>query len=199
GHGLHGGHRTVGFTPDGQRFLSYGDDLYLRIWDVTTGKALTENAVRPPGVAAADDDDHDPVGAGRPMKMLGPAAFTPDGQHLVATVGGSFHIAETATGRVEKSVEHPGVLVISLAVAPDGPTLATSGWGRPIRRNLPDGRLQVTTPNHHPVCLFDVATGKLVRELEMPTNVAGPVAFSADGKLLAIGSGRDGGEGRPVG
>ena len=128
------------------------------------------------------------------MMMLGPAAFTPDGQHLVATLGGSFHIIETATGRVEKSVEHPGGHVMSLAVAPDGRTFATSGWGRPIRRNLPDGRVQSTTPNHHPVCLFELATGRLVRELEMPTDVAGPVAFSADGKLLAIGFGRGRGE-----
>ena len=128
------------------------------------------------------------------MMMLGPAAFTPDGQHLVATLRASFHIIETATGRVEKSVEHPGGHVISLAVAPDGRTFATSGWGRPIRRKLPDGRVQSTTPNHHPVCLFELATGRLVRELEMPTNVAGPVAFSADGKLLAIGFGRGRGE-----
>ena len=73
-------------------------------------------------------------------------------------------------------------------------TFATSGWGRSIRRNLPDGRVQSTTPNHHPVCLFELATGRLVRELEMPTNDAGPVAFSADGKLLAIGFGRGRGE-----
>ncbi len=109
-------------------------------------------------------------------------------------MGGSFHIIETATGRVENSVEPPGGHLISLAVAPDGRTFATSGWGRPIRRNLPDGRVQSTTPNHHPVCLFELATGKLVRELEMPTNAAGPVAFSADGKLLAIGFGRGRGE-----
>ena len=87
---------------------------------------------------------------------------------------------------------------MSLAVAPDGRTYATSGWGRSIRRNLPDGRVQSTTPNHHPVCLFEVATGGLVRELEMPTDSAGPVAFSADGKLLAIGFGRGRGEVRLI-
>jgi WD40 repeat protein len=44
-------------------------------------------------------------------------------------------------------------------------------------------------PNHHPVCLAEVTTGKLVRELTMPTSNAGPVAFSPDGKRLAVAMG----------
>ncbi len=194
GHGALGGQRTVGFTPDGQRFLSWGDDLYLRIWDVKTGKALVENAVRPPGVAVPDEDG-DPGNREMRMMSMGPGAFAPDGQHLVAAVGGSFQIIDTATGRVEHSVKNPGGhLISSIAIAPDGRYFATSGWGRPIQRKLPDGRTQSTTPDHHPVCLVELATGKLVRELEMPTSNAGPVAFSADGKLLAIGFGRGSGE-----
>jgi RNA polymerase sigma factor (sigma-70 family) len=190
GHGRLGGRRSVGFTPDGQQFLSWGDDLYLRVWDVKTGKVLIENAVRPPG-AAGEDDDGDPGGRELRSMMLGPAAFAPNGRHLVAAMGESFHIIETSTGRVENSVKHPGGHVISsIAVAPDGCYFATSGWGQSILRQLPDGRMQSSTPNHHPVCLVELATGKLVRELDIPTADAGPVAFSADGKLLAIGFGR---------
>jgi RNA polymerase sigma factor (sigma-70 family) len=191
GHGALGGRRTVGFTSDSRRFLSWGDDLYLRIWDVKTGKVLIENAVRPPGVAAAKKVV-DP--GGRELRMTGPAAFSPDGQHLIAAMGGSIHIIEAATGRIERSVNLPGGLIVSLAVAPDGRHFATSGPGRRIRKNLPDGRMQSTTPNHHPICLVELATGKMVRELEMPTSSFGPVAFSADGKLLAIGFGLGSGE-----
>jgi hypothetical protein len=118
--------------------------------------------------------------------MLGPAAFTPDGQHLVATLGRSFHIIETATGRVEKSVEHPGGHVMSLAVAPDGRTFATSGWGRSIQRNLPDGQVQSTTPNHHQVCLFELATGRLVREQEMPEHVPKSTPLAGARRLPSV-------------
>jgi WD40 repeat protein len=196
GHGELGGYRTVGFTPDGKRFLSWGDDLYLRIWDVATGKALFENAVRSSVVEAAHEDDEAGKRQQRMMGMsMGPATFTPDGKHLVAVLGGTFHVIDTATGRVDHSVKHPGGNVISsLAFAPDGRLFATSGWGRSVQTKLPDGRTQSTTPNHHPVCLVELASGKLVRELEMPTSEAGPVAFSPDGKLLAIGFGRGGGE-----
>ena len=58
--------------------------------------------------------------------------------------------------------------------------------------------MQASVPNRHPVCLIELATGRLVRELEMPTESAGPLAFSADGKLLAIGFGRGRGEVRLV-
>jgi WD40 repeat protein len=196
GHGELGGYRAVGFTPDGGRFLSWGDDLYLRVWDVTTGKALLEIAVRPSGVAAANEDDEAGPRERRMMGMLmGPAAFTPDGKRLVAALGGTFHVIDTATGRMEHSVKHLGSNVISsLAVAPDGRLFASSGWGRSIQTKLPDGRTQSTTPNHHPVCLIELASGKLARELELPTSEAGPVTFSPDGKLLAIGFGRGGGE-----
>src|SRR4051794_31279162 len=92
--------------------------------------------------------------------QMGPAAFAPDAKRLVATMGSTFHIIDTATGREERSLKHPGGLVISLAVAPGGRLFATSGWGKMIPRKLPDGRTQHTTPNRHPVCLAELATGK---------------------------------------
>src|SRR5262249_44134018 len=42
GHGALGGRRAVAFTADDSRFASWGDDFYLRVWDVKTGKALSE-------------------------------------------------------------------------------------------------------------------------------------------------------------
>jgi WD40 repeat protein len=195
GHGRYGGYRAVGFRAGGGRLLSWGDDLKLRVWDVKTGKRAAEYAVRPPGVTK--DDEGDPAARERRMMevMMGPAAFAPDGQHLVAPLSGSFHIIDSASGRIEHSVQHPGGHVISsIAFAPDGRHFATSGWGRSVQRKLPDGRIQSTTPDDHPVCLFELATGRLVRELKMPTSDAGPVAFSADGKRLAVGFGHGGGE-----
>jgi WD40 repeat protein len=128
------------------------------------------------------------------MKMAGPAAFARDGHRLVKSMGATYLIVETATGRIERSVGHPGGHVMSLAVAPDGRNFASSAWGRPVQRRLPDGRVQSATPNHHAVRLVELETGKLACELDMPTPDAGPLAFSADGKLLAIGFGRGGGE-----
>jgi RNA polymerase sigma factor (sigma-70 family) len=197
GHGRYGGHRAVGFASDGRRFLSWGDDDCLRAWDVRTGKLLAENVVGRPE-AAVPDDDEERGGPGVQMKMAGPAAFARDGRRLVKSMGATYLIVETATGQIERSVGHPGGHVMSLAVAPDGRNFASSAWGRPVQRKLPDGRVQHTTPNHHTVRLVEMETGKLVCDLDMPTPDAGPLAFSADGKLLAIGMGRGRGEVRLV-
>jgi WD40 repeat protein len=193
GHGAHGGNRAVGFTPDGKHFLSWGDDFYLRTWDVRTGKALAEHAVRPPGVKVPDEDA-DVHGRERMMMMVGPGAVSPDGKRLVAAVYNSFHIIDTATGRVEHTLEGPGDRVLSLAVSPDGRLFASSAGGKTIQTKLPDGRTRFSTPNHHLVCVGELATGKLVKRLEMPSRVTGPVAFSSDSKLLAVGFGWQDGE-----
>jgi WD40 repeat protein len=42
--------------------------------------------------------------------------------------------------------------------------------------------------------MVELATGQVVSKLEMPTSSAGPLAFSVDGKRLAIGFGRANGE-----
>src|SRR5256885_6844136 len=56
--------------------------------------------------------------------MVGPGAFTPDGKRLAASVNRSFHVIDTATGRVEHTLEgdrkstrlNSSHLVISYAV-----------------------------------------------------------------------------------
>ena len=38
----------MAFTPDSRRFCTGGDeDAFLRVWDVRTGKAVREFAIRP--------------------------------------------------------------------------------------------------------------------------------------------------------
>ena len=47
GNGEMGGKRTVRFTPDGKRLVAWGDDLYLRVWDMRNGKLLAEHSHPP--------------------------------------------------------------------------------------------------------------------------------------------------------
>ena len=82
GHGQVGGHRAIAFTADGKSFLSWGDDLCLRRWDVRTGKAVLEVALRPTGFQVPDPEN-DPA----PSFGLAEGHFAPDGKHLVLRAG----------------------------------------------------------------------------------------------------------------
>ncbi|HZW25954.1 MAG TPA: hypothetical protein VFF26_10770 [Gallionella sp.] len=52
----------------------------------------------------------------------------------------------------------------------------------------PQGRLLATVGKHQPIRILDLASGKLVREIDGPDVSAASMAFSPDGKLLAVGA-----------
>jgi WD40 repeat protein len=183
GHGRLGGYRAVGFTPDGKHFLSWGDDIYLRKLDVTTGKAVLEHALRPTGVKVPTDD------AGEMDREMffgrGESAFSPDGKAFVLNTGNQFHVFDVATGKDLRQFPNEGSHVISLAISPDSKLVLASAWGKAVETKLPDGRVRGSFAKNHPVCLWELASGKLRKKVLLPEGGAGPVAFSADGKLFA--------------
>ena len=111
--------------------------------------------MRPPGVVKKNNGE--PVVAnGRVMRMMtGPASFTSDGQHLVASVGWTFYIIDTADGRIEHSVEHPGGHDLLGRRRARRPTFRHQRMGTIHPEEAPDGRVQSGLPNDHHVCLFE--------------------------------------------
>jgi len=197
GHGIGGGRRAVRFTPDGKRFLSWGDDFYLRIWDVTTGKALVEHAIRPTGVKVPDEDAEE-----RDRELffsLGESVFSSDGKRFVLNVGKSFHVFDTATGKELRQIANEGSHVISLTISPDSKFLLASAWSKGVQTRLPDGRVRFSSAQDHPVCLWDLSSGKLLQHIVLPEGGAGPVAFSPDGRVFAVGTDRPARQDPPVG
>jgi WD40 repeat protein len=183
GHGRLGRlRRPVAFTPNGKRFLSFGDDFDLRVWDVATGKALLEHAVRPAGVAVPEDNDSR-YNEER-FSLLGESALTPDGKRLVVNVGNSLRLFDTE-GKEGRTLLHPGGYVLALAVSPDSKMVLVSSSGKPVETKLPGGGIRQASARSHPVCLWDLGSGELVRQHMIPENGAEATAFSADGKLYA--------------
>ena len=189
GHGKLGGRRSVGFTLDGKRLLSWGDDSYLRIWDVGTGKALAEHGLRPSGVKVPDENADDSRFE-RINLLFGASAFSPNGRTFVMSAGTNFYVFAVDTGKELAKFPTVARSVDSLAISPDGKFLLASAWGQAIQTKLPDGRMRLSAAPNHPVCLWELPTGKPVRTLELPGSMGGPVAFSADGKLFAESSDR---------
>jgi WD40 repeat protein len=130
GHGRSGGRRAVAFTPDGKSLLSWGDDMYLRQWDLRTGKAIAEHALRPAGIHVAGKDA-DPRQREQFSITLGDCQFTPDGKHVILLADGNFFVFDCATGKQLRKFPsvNPSFRTSFLAISPESKLLLASALG----------------------------------------------------------------------
>jgi hypothetical protein len=146
------------------------------------------------------------------QSLLGPSALSPDGQFLVGLLPDKQRVGvwELASGRKVRSFRGAGPLDTCLAVSPDGSAVAVGTVGgrvvlcdlatgkerhawqypeQPLATALafaPDGRtLAAALGPGGPVRLWNVRTGKEVRQLERSADVVSSLVFSPDGKMLA--------------
>jgi WD40 repeat protein len=186
GHGRLGGRRAVAFTPHGKAFLAWGDDMYLRKWGVGTGKALLEHLIRPTGIRVFTEDDE-------PMQRelffnLGNGIFTPDGKYFVLQAGAKFFVFDVVTGKELRSFPSEGSSQIGMAISPDSKIMVATAYGKYVETKLPNGSTQSTVPKNHSVTWWDLATGKVHKQILLPEQGVGPVAFSPDVQMFAVAS-----------
>jgi WD40 repeat protein len=197
GHGRLGGRRALEFSPDGSRLASWGDDMYLRVWDTKTGKATAEHAIRPGGVEFPTNED----GVGRfgsPFEdlsmRLGEAVFSSDASRMLLTMGSKMYVFDVETGRELSAIEQNETgFLMGLAISPNRELIAASTMGRPVQRRLPGGGTHFSNERSQIVQIWRLDDGELRHKLVVPGGSGGPVAFSPDGKLLAAGTRNAGG------
>lgn len=170
GHGRLGGRRALGFFVGGRSLVSWGDDYYLRVWDMKTGKARLEHPIRPKGIDFPDDED---VRRDRNFRFdSAPTTLTPDAKTFVLDMGGHVHLFDTATGQETFMFASQGRFGDTVAISANGKSLLASSWG--------DFRA-----GYHLVFLVDLTSGSTLQRLVLPGRRAGGVAFAADGRSFA--------------
>ena len=187
----------VQFTPDSSQLISYGSDVV--IWDVETALevhrlhgsvgahsksiALSKDGRRLYAAPTASYGDAEfygwelPTGEvchhlDRIRKIDGQCIrFSHDGQRLLAAISGGTGGAtwfDARTLKRQQSTEATGVPTRHIAIAPDGKTSALGG-------------------DAGKVTIINNSNGKILKTLQSgPHNVSQLVAFSPDGKLLAV-------------
>jgi hypothetical protein len=188
--------RCLDYDPDGQ-MLAIGDEKgEVLIWDIRTrhlrarlshNRAIESLAFSPtPGLLAVGLSDGgialwDPVTLQPIRSWRGHSSevrhlrFHPKGKVLVSAGGRdqSVRAWDPEDGSSKQVYAVPMNWVMSLAISPDGETLAVSGGSF-----------------HRPgeVWLFDIETGQVRRVHPVESNTVAAVAFSSDGKTLFAGT-----------
>jgi WD40 repeat protein len=189
---------NAAFAPDGKRIVSASRDQTLRIWDAATGKQLllleghmddcggrfspdgkwivstsADNTIRCWDAATGKEvwkQTEQGLGDVCTVPRLG--FFSPDGTRLLSKWGDSVRVSELATGKAVANLTGPAE-VLGTCFLPDGRGLVT--WGK-------DKTLRV----------WDLASGKEVRSLELGEDVGDSpdqVAISPNGRWVLTAHG----------
>jgi WD40 repeat protein len=184
GNGRIGGKRHVQFTPDGKQLIAWGDDEFVRVWDVRNGKLLSEHSTHPPG---KEIDPDDPFGDERRYREVSLAAvdISADGTALALSTLKSIRILDPTTGKERQTLSEGDNLPNALAFSPDAKRVAVAYRGKPVQKKLSDGRVQNSRESEYPVTVWDLASGKPLWTATVEGYWA-QLAYSPDGARVAV-------------
>jgi WD40 repeat protein len=161
----------VAVSPDGKLLATTGGTLYhyqLKLWDLESGKWLRTLVTWESATC-----------------FLHSAAFSPNGAQLAADVDGAVQVWDVRSGELLRTLPGPGGLTLDQVVySPDGKTLVGAGYEVDAQRNATRRVLR----------FWDANTGSVRHTVELgpyaTTRGQVSLAYSPDGKLLAVSNGR---------
>jgi WD40 repeat protein len=183
--------QSLAFSPDGKSIAGTLEDGTVKVWEAATGKEkLSLDGHGNPGYVT----DATPV------------AFSPDGEYIASDgEKGMVKVWRVGDGRQLFTLRGHTTLVNCVAFSPDGKILASGSADEVRFWDITQGQPAVVLRGKHPlvacdragrqfaaatdgttVTIWDGATGRVLRTLDLKPGPIGRVAFSPDGARLAL-------------
>jgi RNA polymerase sigma factor (sigma-70 family) len=187
---------SLAFAPDGRSLATTGQDGTVRLWKVADGShqvIRTDAALH--GARSL---------SGRPDDLWGVPAvavrFTPDGLKLLTDVAhDTLVLTDLATGKEVQRFKAPSTdeyyfVLSTTSLGGDGSTVIA--LGQAFERRVSSSLRERTPPQ--PLCIWDAATGKLLKERKVAAagwggkfSPNGRLLLGQQGQLVAVASGAE--------
>ncbi|MDB5390120.1 MAG: repeat protein [Planctomycetaceae bacterium] len=177
-HGPRSNSLPVHFSPDGSRFVTWGDDMRIRWWNTANGKLLETHETKIAAFVPLDPNNRNNQErdlSGLRNRRMG--QFSSDAKTLLVEMFGQVYEFDTANGQERRNFPIGGMYNRCL-LSPDGRSLVSSQYFEGDAASKP--RLPVPK-----VIYRDFATLQTLWQTRLPGLGISPLAFSPDSKSVA--------------